>query len=462
MRHPLFLSLTTALLTPALLAQPRPAPQTANPGVVELAEAPFKIESVGFSMQVPVGSRTESSFSGLEAKGMIYAPDQKWVIVLLSFPSPSIEASPQSLMKLQIDQLLKAPGATLLDHNDALVVGNSPACRAYVHIPQSNGQPATVHGLTVLKSSPTAFAVFEMTTSEVDFAKSRPTYETIVATATFTDPSQLQAARKAVIDAGLKVIGALTDSEYREAIAMAPERWERLYRPAPSGADADAQEIAYRRVKAWAGSRGELTPGRSPAAFTVSEQQKGYLVRIDARFRQGQGLADIQGLFFMTPDRKDEAWTVSTTRREGKETQTYTETGARSGTDMQIKVQQEGATSRSLKPLLQGEGYITRVEAYILPQLLLRAKARGEFGFYTWQSDLGKIVLRRDTMTQPAGKPDLWKLSTRLHEDAPPQTALLSSKGQVLRTELGDGSLWEPTDLNRLTQLWKSKGLPLE
>ena len=70
--------------------------------------------------------------------------------------------------------------------------------------------------------------------------------------------------------------------------------------------------------------------------------------------------------------------------------------------------------------------------------------------------------MRRDILERPADRPEQWKVSTRLSEDKAPMISYFTDKGQLLRTEMSDGSYWEPTSLQELAKLWKSKGLPVD
>ena len=108
------------------------------------------------------------------------------------------------------------------------------------------------------------------------------------------------------------------------------------------------------------------------------------------------------------------------------------------------------------------DGYISRVEATILPYLLLKAAIPTDYGFYTYQSDEWTVCYRRDTLEQPADRPGLWKLTTKLSDKKPPMVSYYNGKGDLMYSEMPDGVVWEPTTLEKITELWKSKNLPME
>jgi hypothetical protein len=51
-------------------------------------------------------------------------------------------------------------------------------------------------------------------------------------------------------------------------------------------------------------------------------------------------------------------------------------------------------------------------------------------------------------------------VTTRTREDPKGQVSVLNADGDVLRTELSDGRVWEPTTPMELFRVYKAKGLP--
>ena len=176
---------------------------------------------------------------------------------------------------------------------------------------------------------------------------------------------------------------------------------------------------------------------------------------------------DSASAFFMTPDRLQEAWLIRNAIRDGKTTSQITEIGSRNNTDMVVSVTANGQTQQ-VRPIIQGElsssGYLSQAESRLLPQILLLNKVSTEYGFYVWNSTSQTIKLRRDILDEPT--PGVWKLTSRATEDSKPEISTFNEKGDFIRTELlndsGDTMYWEPTDLQRLLDLWKQKGLPVD
>jgi hypothetical protein len=121
--------------------------------------------------------------------------------------------------------------------------------------------------------------------------------------------------------------------------------------------------------------------------------------------------------------------------------------------------------SKAAQPQVPDRGYIAQVEAFLLPQLLLHGKGAdraGDYGFYSYQSEFGKVQVRRDIVSAIQGGPGAWQIRTQMNEDRPPQLSLYSDRGDLLKTTLPDDrGVWSATTLEKLGQIWKAKGLPM-
>jgi hypothetical protein len=317
-----------------------------------------------------------------------------------------------------------------------------------------------MRGLTVIQTAPGHFITFELLTTEAEFDRSKAIYQTTVAAAIIEDPEILAISRAGALTAGLRLFENLGTDALKQIVAANPERWERLYRPSPTGSSGDEIEVAYRRVRLALGNRSAVSSDRSG-----SDREEGVVVRMDARLIDGNSIIDSKSVYFMSFDREDESWSVSNAiRTAGSDARppVYRETGGRTGKSMMVRVEGTGTAPTTTKPSLGDEGYLSQVETVLLPQLLIRHAVPAEFGFYSYQSAASTVRLRRDTLDQPADQPDQWRISTRLSEDKPPMVAFYTDKGRHLRTEMPDGSFWEPTTIEELARLWKSKGLPLD
>src|SRR5690606_4655437 len=121
---------------------------------------------------------------------------------------------------------------------------------------------------------------------EPNFEEAKEAYEVAVASAEFTDPALVSAARHAAIEAGATFLAGLREQDYLEAIERVDGRLERLYIPSETGADADATEMGYRRFRARVGKRGEIDQTAARREWGAVENEEGYIVQLDFRLLQ--------------------------------------------------------------------------------------------------------------------------------------------------------------------------------
>lgn len=489
-------------LAAAAVAQPQtkpgqpgasPAAVTPPAGAVEFAETPFRIHSIGLTMYLPAGAAAQTSGSGTKVSAQIVARDSTWLVNLQAPQTSNLQTDTNTVATEVLNQLLASVGiperkivdgkivervlstkATIVEPVKALVIPTEnpqdqrPASRFYVRLPRGEGELGVIRGYTVFQVAPGRFVTFDMTTPEDSFAKARPLYEAMIAKARFADPEALAAARGQMIDSGMELLTRLTPSDYEAACATQRDQWYRLYQPAPGGADADAKEIGYRRVRAAKDFRGELDPKRPESKWSAADRQEGYVVRIDARVLEGDLIIDSVGVYFMTPDRREEAWTLQTVIKDPKARKpvTWTEVGGR--LEGKMTVMTDGSQeSKGAQPMVPDLGYLNQVESFLLPQLLIQhrradAKGReGEYGFYSYQSEFGNVRLRRDTLGEAQDRAGAWLLTTQMNEDRPAQVSIYNERGELIQTKLANGNIWVPIQLDRLAELWRSKGHPM-
>lgn len=459
-------------------SQPAQSPKTA---VVTFAPDPYRIDGLGLSIQLPEGSTTQLTRDGSKTTSRILAPDQSWLINIESHQSGSTERSLAEVTDAIRDQALGSVGRMsddgrllstrggVLERQSGLNLKGGAAERVYVLIPgapaeQGRAQAtATVHGYTVFNPAPGRYVTFQLLVPEPAFKNVAPIYESIIATASFVDPAKLGAERQQAVATGASLFSQLTSEDYQAVLdtyAKGKTRMDRLYQPSATGAD--DTELGYKRITAWKGQRGELDATRERARWTQTDKESGYVLKLEARIVDAGVIYDTISMFFLAEDRSTEAWLVRGSKREKGPVSTWTETGARDGNNMTVRIDPPSGPSQSFKPLIEGEGYISRLESALLPDLLMRKRLPGEYGFFVYQSESGTIRLRRDSLTQSDDRAGLWTLTTRLNDDAQPQTTLMNERAELVRVELPEGRVWEPTKLDRLVSLWRRAGLPLD
>ena len=494
-----------AIASPAATAQKAPAPAqrptvpAPNPEDwgVKLAPEPVRSESVGVTIHVPIGSVTQQSAYQKLATTSILLPEDLGTVIIQERRTKQLDLGVEEVADgLILGILSLAPeygfdkdkankpgggkpdpddikvvgsGATVMSRDKAMKVGGYDADHTYIDLPRVGSTVSTVRGSTLVKVGPGRFILFELYTSGIKYEKAKEMYEVMLATVSIDDPTDASARRAAAVGMGIRVLDRLSESDYREVFSSFPERWERLYQQATTGAAADDEEIGYRRIRARIGKRGEMSPKKPKDLWNAAEQDEGFIVQIDARILDLGGIVDTRATYFAMPDFSEEAWVVNMSIRKGPDeygnpgkTSRWQEIGARRGTDMSVRIVPQSADSTTIRPQVATEGYLSMVQSFVLPQLLVRAGIPGDMAFYTYQTTSGTVRLRTDTIDQSDKGRKLWTLTTRLNADAEPQTTTITPDGEVLRTTFTDGRRWDTIPLDQLARIWKTKGLPLD
>lgn len=452
--------------------QPERAPAARSSLGVALQSVPTRIDALDLTFFLPEDAVAETTSFGVNATMGVELPDGLGVLVIKGQRSTNPDLTVELVTDSMIEQLYLSRGkqdqasgrfqtsATLIDRTTLRLAGLSGE-RFYIRVPGADGSPEVFRGVTVFRTEPGRFLVFDLMTEATNFETARRTYETVVGTIEVADRDALAARRAAAIDNLQSVLATLTPDELRLLAEKNPERWERLYTPARSGDEMDATEHGYRRVRVRPGVRGEVsgTPERN---WTAADRASGLIVQLDAMALESRLRVDTRAVYFVSDDFKQEAWTVNMALRQEGVTTESSVSGARSGTSMTIQLKQDKAAPTVTRPVIQGEGYVSQALTYLIaPMLVSRAKA-GEFAAYAYNPATNIISLRWDTVEQPADKPGLWVVRSRADDNTPATTHTFNGQGRLMRSELHNGRIWEPIELDRLVNLWKRKGMPLE
>lgn len=483
------------------LARPGDA-QNLRP-VVELAAEPVRMDSVALTFFPPSKSRVQTSSVGGNATIEIFpdhpTQDTSWYLIIKAPRTSNATLTAAQVADGALVDLIATNGLVfdaakgikgkqikeMWERNEIKDVGNflgfqglvqkrdhdlefpgfpSKSEQFFVSLPSGNNQPPLMRGFTVVKVGPDRFVTFELFTTQPYFEQAKDIYTVLLHAARIGDPAAIAQERGAAVKAGLGLFEKLGATDMDAIVASLGERWERRFKPVATHDAKDADELGYRRIKVWKGKRGELNTKQGGKKLNSMDSQEGYLVRIDARLVEGKDMIDSQSLFFVTPDRSEEAWTISLGVQGMDRTnkRTYSEVGVRTGKTLSVTVVGAGNAGVVSKPVIESAGYVSRVDSFLLPQILVRTKLEGDFGFYVFQSDTGNIKLRRDVLIQPPEQPDTWVIQTRLSEDSKVQTSTYTAEGVLISSALPDGSVWEPTDLDRIAKLWRAKGMPMD
>lgn len=448
-----------------------------NPALppIELTESPYHVESIGLTINLPIGSAVEESQVGGSSKGFrAKAKDNSWLLSFSTRMSRDLSLTADAVAESLIEGLLSrrterdaktgravGSGIRIMNRDRGLQIGDRPADRFYAAIPRVNGGEIRT-GYTILHIAQGQFAVFQLDTTSESFDLARRISEASIATARFRDPLALATERKAGLDAGQAFLASLTAADYKAALAEDPILY-RVYRPAPNGAPSDAEEIAFQFISIREGKRGELDPRKGKNRWSAVDGESGYLVSVHARALNSGSVIESESVFFLREDRESEAWAIRMVVKEGANEIGWTETGVREGNDIKVIVDVPSSTPIIKQWRKPAAGYLNQVEAYMLPSLLVRARAIDPMQFYHYQTNGSDIALRSDQLdladdSQP-GRPR-WTLLSQRNEDAPQDTITLDGDGAIVHKKMGTGLVVTPTTREALDRLWRSKGLP--
>jgi len=445
--------------------------------VVEFADQPITVESIGLSMEVPVGVRTSQTTIGSRATTQITSKDTTWLLNIQSPRTSNVLTTTSDVVDEVVLQLFRAAGVIydkakvdlsnpvgftgkiLVPKASIKLASGLEGTRIYIGLPPTDGFPAVVRGYTVFKISESQFATFEVVVIESEWAAAKVVTEAMIATSQFADAGTVNTDRRAGIVAGSTLFSQMSPETLGSVVDAQPERWERLYKPGATGAAIDDTEIAYRRITSKRGTKADVGGTGS------GSRTKGFIVQIDARAIFEKQVVDSRGIYFVSEARDSELWNVHITVRDLKtraNSRTVFELGARDGGSMSVQVQADGGKDKLIRPTIAGEGYISQVESWLLPQILVQSQIPTNYAFYAYQSDPEAISLRQDVLERLPGDSGLWRLTSTLGDKSRSQISTYETDGTLVKTQMPDGSVWEPTTADGLMRLWRDKSLPTD
>ncbi len=450
----------------------------------ELSDQTFSRPTVGLTATLPVGATMSTyEIAGRGANRIILPGNSALVNVsdviltkaqtLREVADTIITQRLASVSSLRVDPNL--PGQSTLEsargrllERETRTIGGWPCEVFYLQVANLGGDDSAF-GYALFMPTGNAVAMMELQTTAPSLAQAKPYFELIVNSAAIADPGIADAQRAVGVEAGIAFFQSLSQADYEAAIDRLGDDWrfERLFRPGADGSDREATELGYRRTRYVLGRRQDLKSGQERGQVSPEDRQQGYLVFQEARLLDADRnvIIDFAAGFFMTPDRQHESWSIRQTvkpwRGQGPVSR-MVESGVRERNDMTIARSQGGQPASTLRPAIEGAGYISRVETYLLPHLLLDKDAAGTYRCYAFNQAADRVTLREDILERDAAHAGAWEYRSRPGETSQPQTSYFTAAGELVRSELPQEQQWEPVTLSRLVSLWSSKGLPME
>lgn len=457
--------------------------QGAGPSSVIMADDPVALDPVGLEFDIPQGASAFRADRGdtptIEVSPML----GHWFMVVQAPQRRTVRSSDaQGTVggNLPVDDLTDRilenlrgsyrvdrasteaieSRARVLLRETGLAVAGRPASRFFVAFPE--GDRERIRMYTLVDAGAGQMVSFDLMCDPADEREARIAYLAMLASAQFSGNTEVAVARALALETTEALIASLNQADYVRALEQVNNRWDRLSVPSGTGLEMDDSELGYRRIRAWKGKRGEINPEHSQRSWSQDDHAEGYLVRLDGRMveRSAGGtwtLIDTRIICFMTPDREQEAWTATTTFRQGEQDPVVnTEFGVRVGDKMTVA--RRGSVSNTLQPVVPPRGYVNQVEFYLLPQLLVSQRAETSYGVYAYASGDTNVRYRQFDLEPGTGQA-AWELSTELGDQAR-STSLYTAQGEFLGSERGDDSRWTPSSREDLLELWNRKGLP--
>lgn len=420
--------------------------------VVQLA-APYAVRANGLSIQPPVGSSLRVVGTDASAQTIITPDDHSWRMELSLLEVTTADASPHEVMSSVITTLARSP--RVLDRKESLLIKGRPAEQAYVAGVRI-GEAEARAGVCVVQAAPTRFAVLKMVTLPAEFDRTRRLFERVAETIDYADPADAEQQRQRLVRRGEELLESRS-AELLESLEPS-EEWFRLFQTDEDGTE---RELGYVRLQIGPGQRGDVS-GKDPARYRSSEKQAGATVRLAARYLPPEGgVNDVIAIYFLSLDRETEDWKVTSTYRpEQGPAGSVTIIGARQGNRCTATMSQNGTNFQPRKLAVPAKGYLSQVELHLLPHLLPKGEQPYEAGFwYFYEKD---IIFRRDVIEPAESAANLWRWTAEISAQSGPVETMLSETGEVRSKHTAEGVHWETTTLQRLLDLWRRKGLPIE
>lgn len=473
---------TLALLAPLPLAAPPAHAQEAGP-LIPLAAQPFEIPSLGIAITLPERAYTSvQTIAGAQATALVYPGEsnQKWQMAIKSHRSANTKLTNTEALDEIIRQIKLTKPVTdarkggvnrddLLNKNfeysriqvtsrtPGLDIGGVPAERVYLSAPQVPDYPDS--GITIFNPEPGVFMLVHLEAPHGTMDSLKPMYETVCASVAYKDASEVTARRAAAVLATDELFADINASDL-EMLLDKQLRFFRLFRPSESGRPMDDKDVAWQRISIRSGQAGEINPGKARTSWGAEDREYGFIMQIEARALWLNFVVDSQGIFFLSRDREHERWSLKNTVRKETTTDTTTQTLIRKGENLSYVVERPGEPRFTGEFVIPERGYLSKIEATLLPRIVASRDIPGEFAYYAFDPGLDTIALKYESFDRDGtGR---WQSTFKHVENALPQTSVYDENGVIVRRTTADGQRMVPIDPERLRTIWNTKDLPID
>lgn len=442
-------------------------PNTADPVPIELAPEPLVLATIGVQVHLPAGVSVQTDTLAGRSRTVVDPRDRSYILQIYNKITGDTGLTSAAALDAVVAQRREQIQRTKTRRtalrarfrSDDLSIGGFPASRVYLDVPSDPNYP--VSGYTIVRPAPGRFVFFQADYPTAGDATTRSLYETIVATTRFSDPARGSEERVAQVASTGALLDRLSVEDWKGALDGSGEpRFFRIFRPATTGAASDALEVGYQRLHLRWGQAGELEPDRPRASWSATDHDFGFVAQADARYLTDGVVIDSRAVYFLSPDRETELWTVVSETRRGGQLSRAREVGIRRGERMTVKTERPGEEPLN-RDFALPDAYRSAVARYLLPRLIAAHAAPGDerldLAFYNFFQDA--VTFRSESFVR---SPDGWHARTQPSPDEPAWRSVYDDRGLLIQRTMADGLIVQATTRDRLSRVWRSKRLPID
>lgn len=433
-----------------------------------LSPRPLVAQALGLAMYVP-----EAEIVSDRAAGQMVlvlndpAASPAWSVTIQHL---FVEAgsTPESQIRNHIQALSAAGRQFQIIENVDMPVGNTSGRLCYIRqTVNAEENESIISGWLILPAGQDAMLVFSILAMPEALPFVRTSLDAAFQTINLRPVAELSLERRSRMDAGRSLLASLTPERLQTLIDT--RQWSRIYRTDRDGRE---REVGYALLEVYEAKRGALNPERPESSYSRSEQADGIMVRLQGRVigdAERRIFYDSIALYWMAWDQSEEAWNVRGTQRQGQAERSESETGLRIDASvgnplptLTVIRQRSADFQRDPYEWSVPEVYLSQALAAVLGRLLPRDADRArEYSYYFYNYGQAVPQLTQRTDRWERSDDGNWTLTTRLSADSPPVVSQYSQTGQFIRTVRPDGSITEPSTIERIRQLWMRQGLPM-
>lgn len=297
----------------------------------------------------------------------------------------------------------------------------------------------TILGRAYVRIDERTIASIHLETSEQQFPAARATFEAVLESLQFADPTELAKVRMAWIRAGERWKSGLDRELLKKA--MVAEQWFRVLE--------QGEDVGYTRIR---------------HSLDTMLDLPGIKIEVDSRIVVGKDTYDTVSFFWESDDAKSELWSIRTARRSLAAPHPATpanvpppppavveETGLRSP-DGNINVERRAPGKvDKFQWGVPRSGYASQVETHLIPTLVPR-DGQQDLGFYAYSSNDTNLALR--TLQVFPQQDGTYVVRERPAPDRAELVSTYDNRGRLVRRQMADGRLIVPATPEQMKKIW--------